>query len=511
MRNKLLISLSVFFIFLLGFLLRIYRSDSNPAGFFCDEAALGYNAYSLLKTGADEYGQPYPFFFRSFGDYRNPLPIYLMIPSVALLGLNELAVRSTVAIVGSLTILFAFLLVKNLFNLRIALFSSLLLAISPWHIHFSRFGSEYIFFPFFFTLGFYFFILGLKKKNYLPLGFLVFGASLYTYYPAWLVVPLFVIGLIFIYRRLLLKLKNEFYLGLIIFSLTLLPLLMGIKSGVALTRWHQVSVLKNSHLLPSVLKIVSAYRDHFSLTFLFQKGDIDFPGHFITRFSVRGMGELYWFQLPLVLVGAFLLFKYWREKEKALLLWLVLYPLGSSLIGTDGGGPFAFRSIIGVLPFQILSGIALDKLLILSKKAKSIPLKLRKPLFLALFLIISSLSLKSYLYRYHLEYPLYSSDFWGWQYGPREIISYFKKVENQYDELIMSGEFNAPWIFFDFYHPEGCQKCKIGGTKLYNPNKRQLFSLTPNELGGKYQYETIQTIYYPNRKIAFKIVEIKND
>lgn len=498
------------FIIILALGLRIYHLTTVPAGFFCDEAALGYNAYSLLKTGADEYGQPFPFFFRSFGDYRNPLPIYFMIPSISIFGLNEFAVRLTAATAGTLTILFVFLLTKELFNLRTALFSSFLLAISPWHIHFSRFGSEYVFFPFLFTLGFYLFVLGLRKKHFLPLGFFILGATLYTYYPAWMVVPLFLIGLILIYRHRLLKLKNEFLFGIIIFSLTLMPLLLGIKSGVALTRWNQVSVFKNNRLFPSVLKFASTYLNHFSLDFLFKRGDIDYPGHFITRFSVRGMGELFWFQLPLVLIGAFLLLKYWREKEKALLLWLALYPLGSSLIGTDGGGPFAFRSIAGVVPFQILSGLALSHLFSSLEKFKSLSLKLGKPLFLLLFLSIAFFSLKSYLYRYHLEYPLYSSNFWGWQYGPREIINYFKKVEDQYDELIMSGQFNAPQIFFKFYTPKGCQKCKIGEANMYNPNKKQLFALTPKELKGKYQYKTTHTIYYPNGKIAFKIVEIKN-
>jgi len=37
-----------------------------PPGFNADEAAFGYNAYSLLKTGRDEYGTLLPLSIKSF-------------------------------------------------------------------------------------------------------------------------------------------------------------------------------------------------------------------------------------------------------------------------------------------------------------------------------------------------------------------------------------------------------------------------------------------------------------
>src|SRR3989337_2916838 len=118
-------------IIIFGLFLRILRLDSRPLGFTWDEAALGYNAYSILKTGRDEHSQVLPIVFKSFGDYKPGLYIYFTTPIVKALGLTECATRLPSAIFGTLLILVVYLLTKNHF-------ASLMLAINPWAIHFSR-------------------------------------------------------------------------------------------------------------------------------------------------------------------------------------------------------------------------------------------------------------------------------------------------------------------------------------------------------------------------------------
>ena len=83
----------LFFIILLGLGLRLYRLDSRPLGFTWDEAALGYNAYSLIKTGRDEYGKIMPIVFKSFGDYKPGLYVYFSVPIIKIFGLNEFSTR----------------------------------------------------------------------------------------------------------------------------------------------------------------------------------------------------------------------------------------------------------------------------------------------------------------------------------------------------------------------------------------------------------------------------------
>src|SRR3990167_6966964 len=151
-------------IILLAFILRFYRLGEYPA-LNADEAAIGYNAYSLIQTGKDEHGNPWPIHFQSFNDYKPGLYFYMVLPFVKLIGLNEWAVRIPGATLGVLTVVIIYFLVKELFdNKKFALVASFLLAISPWHIHFSRGGWEVNASTFFITLGAWLFIRGTSKN-----------------------------------------------------------------------------------------------------------------------------------------------------------------------------------------------------------------------------------------------------------------------------------------------------------------------------------------------------------
>jgi len=70
------------FVFILAFLLRFYNLDKIPNGLYQDETAIGYNAYSILETGKDEYGKSLPLYFKSFGDQKLPVYIYAAVISV---------------------------------------------------------------------------------------------------------------------------------------------------------------------------------------------------------------------------------------------------------------------------------------------------------------------------------------------------------------------------------------------------------------------------------------------
>lgn len=106
------------FIFILAFSLRIFQSGQIPGGFHADEAALSYNAYSLLQTGKDEYGKSFPLLLKSFGDFKPALYSYLDIPFIKIFGLNEFAARLPSALFGSLTIISVYLLIVEITKKR---------------------------------------------------------------------------------------------------------------------------------------------------------------------------------------------------------------------------------------------------------------------------------------------------------------------------------------------------------------------------------------------------------
>src|SRR3989337_2813666 len=110
-------------IIFLAAILRFYKLGINPPGLYWDEAVFGYDAYSILKTGKDHHGVVLPLFFESFGDWKLPVYHHLLVPSIAVFGLNEFAVRFPSAFFGSLTIIVFFFIVKKLTkNIRLSLF-----------------------------------------------------------------------------------------------------------------------------------------------------------------------------------------------------------------------------------------------------------------------------------------------------------------------------------------------------------------------------------------------------
>src|SRR4030066_552491 len=143
MNRFIVIKIILLVIIIISAILRLWNLGGNPPGLTPDEAALGYNAYSILKTGRDEYGQILPVVFKSFGDYKPGLYVYLTVPSVAIFGLNELAVRIPSALAGIASVWLFFQLSCLLFKKKLlALFISFALAMSPWAMHFSRGGWE---------------------------------------------------------------------------------------------------------------------------------------------------------------------------------------------------------------------------------------------------------------------------------------------------------------------------------------------------------------------------------
>ncbi|MEK7534146.1 MAG: glycosyltransferase family 39 protein [Patescibacteria group bacterium] len=138
----------------LGFFIRIYKLSETPTGFFADEASIGYNAYTILTKGTNEYGVSYPIFFQSFEDYRPPLAIYSTIPFIGLLGLNELSTRLPSVLYGLITIIAMYLIGKEISSKKsrsFGLLTAFITATMPWLIHYNRTGFEFTIYVTFFS------------------------------------------------------------------------------------------------------------------------------------------------------------------------------------------------------------------------------------------------------------------------------------------------------------------------------------------------------------------------
>jgi len=372
--------------FLLGLLLRLVGLAGHPAGFTPDEAAQGYTAYSILKTGRDEWGVKLPLNPRSFGDFKPPLQTYLIVPSVAVFGLNEFAVRFPNALLSSLAIIGVFLLAKELLaNNLIALLSSFLIAFSPWHLPLSRGGFEANLTVFFTSFGGYFLWRALKEKRTRDqvLAGLFLGLNMFSYHSAKLITPLVVFFFFFHFffcsrtgscRRLLEK-NSRF---IIIYSLFFLIACLSFFSGgqtrgadvvifsptdswqmVKDERWFSVNqglpdlVARSFHnkFSYSLSLFFKNYLSYLSLQFFFSEG----PGEG-TYGMIPGRGVLWWWQLPVLFFG---LYSFWRKPTKEVLLVLLLILLAPIPAALTKGVRAANRAAVMMPWIQIFLGWSL--------------------------------------------------------------------------------------------------------------------------------------------------------
>ncbi|KKQ92614.1 MAG: hypothetical protein UT14_C0004G0013 [Candidatus Shapirobacteria bacterium GW2011_GWE1_38_92] len=101
LRHKIIFTLILF----AGFIFRFWQLDQYPPSLNWDEISHGYNAYSLLKTGKDQWDTSWPIFnFRAYGDYPTTVNMYLTIPFISIFGLNPITTRLPTAILGYLLI-----------------------------------------------------------------------------------------------------------------------------------------------------------------------------------------------------------------------------------------------------------------------------------------------------------------------------------------------------------------------------------------------------------------------
>jgi len=536
--NKIILVLLI----LLAAFLRFYRLADYPT-LNADEAAIGYNAYSLIQTGKDEHGNSWPIHFQSFNDYKPGLYFYLVLPFVKVLGLNELAVRIPGAALGVATVLIVFFLAKELFKDEIlALVAAFFLAISPWHIHFSRGGWEVNAATFFITVGVWLFLKALKNSKYYALCAVFFVLSLYTYHAARVVVPLLGLGFLILYRKKIGENLRAVVVALLLGLVLLIPLAKDLTTSVGISRVAGVGLFADTGPLERIneqrgehadfqglpaklfhnkavnygLAFFENWAEHFWGEFLFLTGDE------IQRNRVPETGQMYLFDIIFLIAGLIFIVKKPKGWEP-ILLWLVIAPAASALTFQS---PHALRAQNMVIPLVLISAYGLISL---SKWLhKIVPKKKALDFIFVVFLVLVAWNFARYLHLYwvHMakEYPFSS------QYGVKELVSYVKENEDKYEKIIITEEYDQPYILFLFYlkhSPEKFQgeheltpRDKFGFSTVRSFDKYQFQTIDFDTLRPEYpnsliigtneeipdEANIIEKIYFPNGDVAFELV-----
>lgn len=458
-------------IILLAFFLRFYKLTKVPPSLNWDEVSFGYNAFSILKTGRDEFGTKLPVFnFRSLDDFKMPAQLYLIVASEKVFGISDFAVRFPSALLGSLTVILVFLLSLELFrNKSIALFASFFTATAPWNVQFSRMASEANVALFFLCLGILSFLYGLRKNPwFLALSSLSVGFSMYTYLSYRVLSPLIALLLVFLYRKEILKILGKYrapvvlsalfaavfffsvakdsfsYAGQVRFvgtSIFNVPdaynynekqMFVDAAQGINLTR----RFFHDSKFFTSFELVTRGYLTHFSPDFLFF--DLDQKHHHAPR-----IGLIYIWMLLFIPIGTYFLLRLGKSKTAIFVLgWLLLAPVPASVTWDI---PHAIRTLPMSIPFSFLAAVGVVK-------AFWELLRRGRLLFsfvLVVFAGVLMITFVYFLHQYFIHFPNERSD--KWQYGRKELVEYLENRKGEYDRIVVSTDLQWPNVFFLYY------------------------------------------------------------
>jgi len=502
--------------------LRLYSLDNVPPSASLDESSIGYNAYSVVKTGGDEFGAFPLVSQRGYDDYRRSTYLLLVAPFVSVLGLNVVAVRLPAVILSILTVWALFgiarLLVKKPegFSNLFAYLSAFFLAISPWHVYISRIGHESNACLSFLVFAIFFFLKGLESKKYLLPSVVFFTLSMISYYSGQVLVPLLVTALSIIYRKKLFKIifsdkKSKLIsLGVIVLAI---PIVWSVFSPEALIRFRGTStfdpsaheklfservlkrneavknkdivgsVIYNQRLFPLVV-LTQGYLDHFNPQWLFFN---DAKG----IFKAPHVGLLYPWQLPFIVLGIILLILSKRVNYPSrflLLIWFLLGPLPASIATQT---PHAMRAYNGLPTWELFTGFAVTYIAFRFARYK-IPL-------VATVLLIAIFSFQLFYKNYFYTFPKEQSKSFQYAYG--KALGYVIENEGKYEKIVISntdGTFQSYMIFLYYSKYDPTLYQKQGGTKSGGYDATHFF--------GKYEFrpidweveKTINTLYVTN-------------
>lgn len=437
------------FVLLLFLVSRIYKIAEIPASVYWDEASIGYNAYSIATDLKDEWGDKLPLHFRAFGEFKLPVYIYSTAILVKMVGLNEYAVRLPAVLYSLGTLIIVYLLMRKITGKEeLGILASFILSFSPWFFIFSRTGYEATAGLFFCLLAVYLFIIDSKKSFLFLLGTVSLLLSMYSYTSYRIISPI----ILFIFS--IYSLKTDFkkkilivVLSLFIFFVSLIPivrlfiydagfgraqsfaLIPGIQQvydlagkphlQITFNRKEGVNWWQNAEIAGK------NYFSHFSPSFLFLKGDSN------PRSQIPGHGQLYLFEIPLLLVGLIAIFKSKKLLYCLPLVLLLLAPIPAALTKES---PHALRALLAAPSFAMISALGIVFLKENIKKFSTV-----------IFLIVIAC--------YYLSFELYMTDFItkynietssDWQYEYKEIYKNQKSGE-------VTDKYGQPYIFALYY------------------------------------------------------------
>ncbi|OHA75702.1 MAG: hypothetical protein A3I38_02350 [Candidatus Wildermuthbacteria bacterium RIFCSPLOWO2_02_FULL_47_10] len=430
-------------ILLLGVGLYFYKLDRLPNSLSDDEATVGYNAYSILTTGRDEYGKTLPLAFRFFGAYTPPLFVYLAVPMIKWFGLNAVSIRALSGVFTLLGILIVYGFVKRLNLVKSALaaiLAAFVFAVSPWVVFYARIGYEVTAGYIVFAAGTYFLWRRLSKGKLSIIGLLLLSLSTYIAHTERFLVPIFLVTVGFTFSGEIFNRKNrrQLFIAAVILLISQIPnlYLMTTKSF-----WTKSEVFGDWNVSRTIGEFSNQLLTYFSPKALFGT-----PADINLQHTAPEIGLFYsWLIIPFF-IGLYQL--YWKRKTvggKYLLVMLLTAPIP----GAFSGHFISVQRVLPlIMPLVLVTALGFDFLLA----------KIRPIFFLPPFLLLSGLSLVLLWRSYFVLFPKERSAYWS--YGYEQMAEILKNNPGKFYVIdsARAGTVYSGLLFYLKFSPAEFQK-----------------------------------------------------
>jgi len=451
MINKLYLLL-IILIIVTGLFLRTNGLDQSPPSLGFDEAALGYNAYSLLKTGRDEYGNWLPLSLRSFNDFKPALYAYLTVPFVSVFGLNAVSTRMVSALAGTISLLFLYLLLKKYIkNKWLLVFIFMVLSLEPYRLHFSRSAFETNLSAMFFSGGAYF-LLTVKNKFRKILSVLFFGLAAYSYHSARLSAPLLILLWAFDpIDRLRTNLKFDWSKLVPLFALILIciPIFVMNNSSLLLTRFKQENVFNRFYpYAPKEILSPVSFVYYFTgiisghLFSYISPINLNFRIYDWVKMSpqfIPGMGMLGWIEGVVFLFGfVFIVGNILKSFNYRFLIYWMIAGIAPAAATWTWYHPLRSLNIFPAIEIIVALGFW------------QIYLRFKNKIFV-IFTILLFLLTIIFTINNELKYSAFENNGEYQPGGYKEGMPYFASISNKYSRVIIDTPHAQGFIFFLFY------------------------------------------------------------
>lgn len=284
---------------------------TNPPGFYIDESSIAFNAHLIAQTGKDEHGESFPLFFRAFGEYKNPIYIYLLAVVYRITGPSIPAARLLSGfLVYASALLMGWLAACISGRRDVGLIILITALLTPWFFELSRVVLEVAVYPLLLLV----FLLNLRRAanatgwSWLNAGTIAATLALltYSYSIGRLFAPLLAFGLIFFLPQVKWRSVGRVWL---LYALLLLPLFVfHWQHPTALTaRFHIITYSTAESSYPRLAwEFFKHYAGNFNPWRMVLRGD---PNNRQVA-TIYGLGQILVATFALALFGLVVI---WRE------------------------------------------------------------------------------------------------------------------------------------------------------------------------------------------------------